>query len=315
MRAPLCVVVLLLVPLAVFADEVRLKNGDRLTGDLQRLAGGKLSLKTAYGGELALDWAEVAEVRSDKVFVITVTGRDPVTGNLADVALADIAAFAPPDPPLVVTGGANAGVLVASGNTRVNNLHLDGDVVARARRNRYRAGATINRAEDRGLESARNASASFNYDRFWSERLYANGNAIFTNDRFRGLDLRSAFGAGVGYQAIETAVTRVAVEAGLGYVNENLESAPDESYVAAREAVRAERRFLAGRFAAFHEHDGYFGVTGDDNLFIRMQNGVRAALGAGMAATVQLGLDFDNSPPPGRRKTDRTFVITLGYRF
>ena len=142
-----------------------------------------------------------------------------------------------------------------------------------------------------------------------------NGNAIFTNDRFRDLDLRTALGAALGYQAIETPATRVSFEGGLGYVDENLESAPDDSYAAARESARAEHAFLGGRFQAFHQHDGYFGVTGDDNLFIRMQNGVRVALGGGMAATVQLGLDYDRSPAPGRRKTDRTFVITLGYQF
>ena len=58
-----------------------------------------------------------------------------------------------------------------------------------------------------------------------------------------------------------------------------------------------------------------FGVTGDDNLFVKMQNGVRLALVAGFVTTAQLDLDYDRSPAPDRRATDRTFALTFGYRF
>jgi hypothetical protein len=30
---------------------------------------------------------------------------------------------------------------------------------------------------------------------------------------------------------------------------------------------------------------------------------------------VQLDLDYDRSPSPGRSDTDRTFALTFGYRF
>jgi hypothetical protein len=42
------------------ADEVVVKNGDKLTGHLTDLAQGKLSLKTAYGGVIAIDLKQVS---------------------------------------------------------------------------------------------------------------------------------------------------------------------------------------------------------------------------------------------------------------
>ena len=109
--------------------------------------------------------------------------------------------------------------------------------------------------------------------------------------------------------------TTLTADAGLGYVNENLESPqPDDRYTAVRESVSLGVFAIPERVQVFHQHDGYFGVTGEDNLFIRMQNGVRLALAAGFVTTLRHDLDYDRSPAAGRRTTDRTFAWTLGYR-
>jgi putative salt-induced outer membrane protein YdiY len=145
--------------------------------------------------------------------------------------------------------------------------------------------------------------------------VFVNGNGIFTNDRFRDLDLRTALGAGLGYQVLDTAMAKLSVEGGLGWVDENFDGAPDDSYTALRDAARLDVLLVADRVTLFHQHDGYFGVTGEDNLFVKMQNGVRLALVAGFVTTAQLDFDYDRSPAPGRRTTDRTFALTFGYRF
>jgi hypothetical protein len=72
---------------------------------------------------------------------------------------------------------------------------------------------------------------------------------------------------------------------------------------------------LPGRVKAFHIHNGYFGVSGEDKMFIRMQNGIRLGLAAGFVTTIEHDVDYDRAPAPGRRQTDRTFSLTLGYRF
>lgn len=307
---------------------MQLKNGDRLTGTTVSLAGGILTFATPYG-DVRLPWAEVTSLTVTGEILIAVAGAAPVPVTIGAapaagqvtlqpggiVLITEITSLARPQPPIIIDGGANAGFVNAAGNTEVSSLRLDGDVVARAGANRYTASAAVTRADDRGTETARNWSTAFRYDRFVSSRLFLNANTILTSDQFRDLDLRTAIGAGVGYQIIASARTSLTADGGLGYVNENLESQPDDSYTALRESVLLTVFALPDRVQFFHQHDGYFGVTGEDNLFIRMQNGVRLALAAGFVTTLRHDLDYDRSPAIGRRTTDRTLALTLGYRF
>lgn len=324
----LLLVLALLAAAPARADEVQLTNGDRLTGTTMSLAGGVLTFATPYG-DVRLPWAEVTRLTVDDQILIAVAGAAPVEVTIGAaaaagqvtlqpggiVALTDITSLARPQPAVIIDGGASAGFVTTAGNTEVNSLRLDGDVVARADEHRYSGSAAVTRAKDRGVETAHNWTTAFRYDRFLSTRLFLNANTILTSDRFRDLDLRTALGAGLGYQVISSPRVSLTAGGGLGYVNENLESQPGDSYAAAQESVSLNAFAIPDRVQLFHQHDGYFGVTGDDNLFFRMQNGVRFALAAGFVTTLRHDLDYDRSPAVGRRSTDRTFALTLGYRF
>jgi putative salt-induced outer membrane protein YdiY len=311
---PLVVAAAALHAVPCAADEVQLKNGDRLTGTVVSLDTGTLKLKTPHG-DLAIAWPEVTALTVDEPVLVTTAEGVPPTPSSGAIDIAMVTALTRPEPPLVWTGGANAGFLQTSGNTDVNSLRLDADVTARAAANRYTIGGDLNRAEDTGRETARNWTVSGNYDRFLNRRVYVNANTIFTNDPFRDLDLRTALGAALGYQVLDTPVTQLSVEGGLGWVNENFEVAPDDSYTAVREGAKLDVLLVTDRLTLFHQHDTYLGVTGDDNLFVKMKNGVRLGLLAGLVTTLQLDLDYDRSPSPGRRNTDRAFSLTFGYRF
>jgi len=318
----------MLVALPARADEVRLKNGDRITGVTTSLAAGTLSFKAA-GGDLKVAWADVTSLAIEQPMLVTVGTAPPTSALFAaadangrvtlvpggPVALSDIVALSRPQPAWVITGGGGAGIVETAGNTQVNNVRLSGDVVAKGAADRYTLSAIATHANDRGVETARNWSITGKYDRFLTARLFANANANFTNDRFRDIDLRSALGAGLGYQIIETARTTLTADAGLAWVKENFKSIADDSYTAAHESAGLQVQVLPGRVQAFHQHDGYFGVTGDNKMFIRTQNGVRVGLAAGFVTTIQEDIDYDRRPSPGRRQTDRTFSLTLGYRF
>jgi putative salt-induced outer membrane protein YdiY len=311
----LCVLGLLLSVIPAAADELRLKNGDRVTGEAVALLDGKLTFKTP-NGELVVVWDEVVSLTIDRPMIVTVKGGQPELRSIEGLALGDIVAIAPPPPPLDWTGGVNAGFLTSGGNSDISTLRLDGEIVARRPKDRFSAGAAINRAEDAGIETADNWNLAFNYDRFLTDRLFINGNAIFTADEFKSLDLRTAIGAALGYDIWKTPRGLLSATGGFGFVNENFsEGFEDDSYTAVREGVRAIVFFVGRSVELFHNHDTYLGITGDDNLFFRMTNGARFKLVAGLVATVQSDLDYDRTPAPGRDNTDRTFALTFGYRF
>ena len=75
MRLAICAVVVLGVCAgAAMADEVKLSNGDRLTGTITEIAGGKLKIKTALAGDVVVDTKDVVTFSTD----------NPVTLKLKD---------------------------------------------------------------------------------------------------------------------------------------------------------------------------------------------------------------------------------------
>src|SRR5713226_2373167 len=75
---------------SLFADQVVLKNGDRLTGAIMKSDDKTLVIKTEFAGDVTVQWPAVQEIhstqalhlvtRSEKTLVGTVTTSD---GNLA----------------------------------------------------------------------------------------------------------------------------------------------------------------------------------------------------------------------------------------
>ena len=59
-------VVVLVSSGTALADEVRLKNGDRISGRIIRMEQNKLVLKTDYAGEITIDWPQVASISAEE---------------------------------------------------------------------------------------------------------------------------------------------------------------------------------------------------------------------------------------------------------
>jgi len=65
MRVLVSVLLFGMLAVASADDEVKLKNGDRLSGKVVGLAGGKLLMETAETGPVKLDWAQVVSIKTD----------------------------------------------------------------------------------------------------------------------------------------------------------------------------------------------------------------------------------------------------------
>src|ERR1041384_3109600 len=251
MTRRLLTIVAAALPLAAVparADEVRLKNGDRLTGDVISLTGGTLVFKTSLA-EVKIPWTDVTSLAVDNAIYVTVAQNPPVltTFDAADangyvtlmpggpVLLTEITALSLRNSLWEMSGGAGAGFVQTAGNTEGSNVRLSADATAKHAADRFTFTAAATRAKDRGVVSARNWSATGKYDRFLTSRLFANANAVFTNDRFRDIDLRTALGAGLGLQFIQNDRVKLSGSGGVGWVNENFISIADDSYNAAFE--------------------------------------------------------------------------------
>jgi putative salt-induced outer membrane protein YdiY len=345
--AATAVLLALLVNPAV-ADEIRMKNGDVLTGQILKKETDRVILKTTYAGEVPIQWSEVANVITDQPLHVvlsdgtslhgTMVESEPGSAKMEFVKVQDelsdndyraeelpeasfdlvSAKYLNPTPDLTGegmrwSGNINAGASLSNGNNETKQIRFDAETIARALRQRYTLGGQFNRAEDRGEDTLFNSRVNGKYDYFFSKKWYGYANSTLENDRFRDLRLRSTVGAGTGYQIFETPNRNLSLEAGLNYVSEDYYEAEDDSYPGVRWATRYDELFFSGKTKFFHEHEVLVGLKEVSQVLVYSKTGFRFPLVFDFNASAQFNFNWDSTPAEGREKEDSTLLFTLGY--
>ena len=319
----------------VRADTILLDSGDRLSGKILRYENGRYELETSYAGTVRIDGGRVVSVEmTDEVTVLLEdrsrrVGRLIVSGGQMAVRHAEKADPVPVERKTIVTmtpgrdddsewriaGRVALGASDTAGNTEVQRLNFDGEVTARRDLDRVTLNGRGNQATQAASQTEANATAGLKYDRFVSRRWYAYGAGTLEHDQLKELRLRRTFGAGSGYQAIDTELTTLALEGGLDRVLTDFFDAPGEQAIAARLAVRFDHWLVEDRAQFFHYEQNYLSLRALAGSFLRTQTGLRLPLSRQMSANVQMNLDWDGDPAPGRKRMDRTLVFSIGYRW
>lgn len=276
------------------ADTVHLANGDRISGRVLHVRDGVLSVQTPWAGTLRIAYDRVSKVDA----------TEAVEGLPARHA------------PAVVYKGR---VTVAANATRGNHLsdraQGEAEFTARARAYRYRLFGRAERATEAKVEVADAWRMAGNYDRFRDPGRFWYGRASVEHDRFRDVELRSAFGAGHGWQLIETEDTKLALRAGLDLVTLDRLAGRDTSYPALGWGVQASHRLWRGRVELFHDQEGFINLEEGSDVTLRSRTGLRVPIAEGLTASAQVNVDWDRSPGPGRTATDTTWLLGLGYEW
>jgi putative salt-induced outer membrane protein YdiY len=335
-RTPILSILFLTATVAtVMADEIRLKNGDRLSGKVVRMEDSKLVFKTSYAGEISINWAEVSFLSTEepikvilsdetslqgitesaeqgKIKLKTSQIKEPVSFDLADVKTINPK---PPGPGVKLSGNVNLGLNSTSGNTDTRNIHFDGQFSARTTKTRSTVGGSYNRQEDQGTKTVDNASAYLNFDYFYTQKWFFYGNTTFQKDVFQDLNLRSTFGAGTGYQFFESKEMNLSVSGGLAYVNNDYSVGEDNSFVSAAWAIDFDWYIWKDRIQFFNHDDGFISLESTDDIIIRTRTGFRLPIYENFNTTIQYNLDWNRNPVPGTKSTDEMFILSLGYSF
>ncbi len=235
----------------LFADQVSLKNGDRLTGTVVKSDGKTLVLHTDAAGDVELKFDAIQDIKTDnelhvslkggKVAVGPVTTSDnkievatktagTVEAEKADVTLirndAEQAAYDKSLHPGLMhgwNGGANVGFSVARGNSETENLALAfnaahptlNDKITLYASSIYTTNQLANPSTVANLETG-----GVRYDRNLNPKLFAFGAADFMSNALQFLDLRSVYGGGFGYHAIASDNTTLNILGGVNYTHE-----------------------------------------------------------------------------------------------
>ena len=189
------------------------------------------------------------------------------------------------------------------------------DFTARAKRFRWGLSGKANRVTDSGELTASNWLAAGHYDRFVAEDHFLYVRASAEHDPFKDIDLRTAAGGGYGFQLAETDRANASVRGGLDYIVIDHIDNPNEHYPALGWGFKLTYKLDGTDRQLFHDDDGFWDLHDLARVTFRSRTGLRLPLVGNLTANFQLNLDWDSKPAEGRKPTDTTLLIGLGYTF
>ncbi|TCO77708.1 DUF481 domain-containing protein [Chromatocurvus halotolerans] len=315
------------------AATVVMVNGERFSGEVVSMVDGRLLLENAYAGEITLPWSAVTALISDEPLQLQLPDETVVSSatesaapgivELAEASSAEAKMLALGDILAINTtlvdpyeyqwrGKSNVGLNATTGNSDTTRFHVDAEGTLENDVDRYIAGVDFNRGSDNDITSVDNWTAYGSYDHFFSDRMFWNNSLSFKRNTLQELDLRSAIGTGVSYQFFDDSMLRLSTTAGLSYVREEFDVQSSEEFVALQLGVDYEHRWFDWlRF--FHSLQTLTSFESVDDFVLRTRTGLRYPISDNFVASLQVNVDFDNTPSDGAEKEDVLYVFTLGY--
>lgn len=316
--------------LALVPDEVTLKNGDRVTGTVVAMAGGKLQVATAHSGTISIDWTQIASIQTESKVSVRLHSGETVEGRLSTpeagrlhVIPEDVATPIPVawgrvtmlnPPPVAWHGFVEAAGRTTDGNTHTNSVLLSAEAEQLAETYRILAKAVFRYGETSGVITERNSYGLGKYEYKFNPDLYGYASAELFSDRFKDLTLRTVVSAGAGYRVYASPEFDLSTELGFGFVDNNFREADDESHSAARLGVLGRAKLPLG-FELTNSFVYYANFEDTADWQFRNEGAVATSLGQGWTLRAGVITDFDNEPPEGLEEYDNTYFVGLGYRF
>jgi putative salt-induced outer membrane protein YdiY len=327
----------------VFADQIILKNGDRLTGKIIKADGESLSINSEFAGEVKVQWAAIEQIASDQPLYVTTKdgqvligtattaeGRIEIqTKEAGKVALAkeaiqlirsreeqaayEAAVERERNPDWV--GSVDAGLSATRGNAETIVISLGTQAARTTPRDKFGvyAASLFARNSTTGVSvtTAEAIRGGARYDRNISDRFFAFALTDLEHDKFQNLDLRLVLGGGLGYHALRTERTRLDLFAG-GALNKEffstgLRRTSGEALFGEELAYKlSDRVTLTERAVVFPNLSefGEYRITFDSTAVARLSRRL------GLQAT--LSDRFLSNPLSGVKKND--ILLTTGIR-
>jgi putative salt-induced outer membrane protein len=329
----------------LFADQVVLSNGDRLTGSVTKSDGKTLVIKTEFAGDVTIQWSAVQSLTSAAPLHVATAAKTvvgPVTtsdGSLAvntaqtgtvEIAKAEVtalrndaeqAAYEKSLHPTLLqgwNGGVNLGFALTAGNSETKNLAIaftadrktSHDEIALYTNTIY---ATNDAPGATPSVTANATQAGARYDRNFTKILFGFGNADFQTDALQNLNLRSVFGGGLGFHAINTSRTTLDFLGGLNYTKESYVGL-DRNFAAL--TLGEELTYKLGASTALAEKLYFFPDLSDTSQY-------RATFNLGTITKISKWLGWQNAfgdiyvtnPPVGKKTNDLQLTTGINVAF
>ncbi len=218
-----------------WADEIRLKNGDRLTGGIVRGDRKTLQLKTEYAGVVTISMEAIERIVSEQPLYVALAEGTTIFGQLVPRAggyevVRKEAEAVPVESRAIEAirsateqatferqrnpgwldlwnGTIDFGYSLTTGNTRTNNLTLGGTLARQTSRDKTSLYATYINAQNKSqgiAETTANAiRGGGRFESSVSPRVSGFGFADLEYNQIQLLDLRTVLGGGLAWSAVK----------------------------------------------------------------------------------------------------------------
>ena len=247
---------LLLTACTAHADQVVLKNGDRLTGKIVSGDGKTLLLKSEFAGDVTIKWDAITEIESSDTIHITLKDGTLLSGKVTTQNGKFVVAGAPaaPTPAMAAketvvavrndavqhtydvetermahprfyyfwSGTADTGLALTRGNSETASFTFAAKAVRETPRDKLTLYGNYIFANNSSIPptvtTADALDAGIRGDlNIHSGRLFVFALGDFQTNQLQHLDLRSVFGGGFGYHFVKTANTTFDLFGGITY--------------------------------------------------------------------------------------------------
>ena len=254
-RTCLSVCVLLSLGAVIRADQVTLKNGDRLSGKIVSADGKTLVLKSEFAGDVTIQWDAIIGIESTQKVTLTLKDGTRFTGKVTTQDGKFVVEGETPAPPsaptpkdVIVTvrndeeqqrydmetgrmahpkfyyfwsGLIDTGLALTRGNSETVSYNVAMKAVRETPRDKLTVYGTYifanNSSVPPSVTTANSLDTGIRGDWNFSPRRFVFALADFQTNELQHLDLRKVFGGGLGYHVIKTPDTTFDIFAGATY--------------------------------------------------------------------------------------------------
>lgn len=328
-----------------WADQVVLKNGDRVSGSIVKKDGKNLTIKTDQFGVVTTSWDQVESIRTDKPVNVVLQDGKSAQGTLGtfdgkvevaaptaklSVTPAEITTIRDADEQRTYerlqrpgwgqlwTGTGSVGLAGTSGNARTLTF-TTGINAARVTRtdktslyfNTIKASALVN---GKDADTAQAVRGGIGYDHNLTPRLFANVFNDWEYDKFQNLDLRFVAGGGLGFHAMKTERGQLDLLGGADF-NHSSFSTPLTRNSAELFWGDEYSLKLSGATSLVQSFRMFNDLTNTGTYRVNFDVGASTKLSKWLNWNVSLSDRYLNHPAPGRKTNDLLYTTGLGITF
>jgi len=335
---------LLIILFSVFsaaaqADELILRDGSRVLGEVVKRSNGTLEFKTIFAGTIKVKWAEVAELKTDKAMEFLLSDDSTVkvtkvTNNTDEMIVEgeaasglppqtlgqDVVAVINPEPWRKGEGRKFSGLVNFAfererGNTDQDEIDWDGALTLRGKNDRLRGFGEYEKDVNDNTTTKKKWKLEGSYNYFFTQKWYTGAFARFEHDKFADLDLRTSIGPLIGYQWFEGKELNLSTTTGISYVDEDFIDSEDDDYVALPWGIDFDM-FLFDEFVqVYHKQVGFWNLESTNDVVWDTWTGLRFPLAFGLVASTELKVEYDGGAADDADDVDTTYTLKLGYKW